>query len=132
MLNLPAALGKILPDMVEPVFSAEDDLPSSEMKTNNVEWPSSMPPHLTVPSRWNVAGIDFCNLNGMATSPYWSECILIESLSKLQGKILRVSPVVSRFVKYVNSHSPFISSSTFQFCCMLMRTGCLFPEDMST
>ena len=37
MLNLPAALGKILPDMVEPVFSAEDDLPSSEMKTNNVE-----------------------------------------------------------------------------------------------
>ena len=81
MLNLPAALGKILPDMVEPVFSAEDDLPSSEMKTNNVEWPSSMPPHLTVPSRWNVAGIDFCNLNGMATSPYWSECILIESLN---------------------------------------------------
>ena len=99
MLSLPAAFGKILPDMVEPVLSAEEELPSSEMKTSNVEWPLSMPPHLTVPSRWNVAGIDFCSLNGMATSPYWFECILIESLSNVQGNVLRVSPVESRFVK---------------------------------
>jgi len=37
MLNLPAALGKILPDMVEPVFSAEDDLPPVEITVREFE-----------------------------------------------------------------------------------------------